>query len=234
MSDLNVASRAVRKASSSIAPRLFAVREINEPLGRLVAVRFQHSVDSIDRILIQFAMIAPCLLLDRVFSPMGIKKSGRNWTVCPSFDPAVEHRSFIPDERPRLAIIDQFLEFHRCHRAMLAQKAISDIKDRSHFALLNPTDSQKSIYRKVKCSRNVPQLARRKFLNSGNCRIRAKCSIWQVRHGNCGENETVFQAALLRPATTGGRVRVRTPRVSWQLTGRGKARHSEQRQKRRP
>jgi len=63
---------------------------------------------------------------DVIATPMNSVHDGDHRTIGPSFDSCIEKRTFIPDKRPRLTVVEQFVEFDCYDLAVLFPQNVRD------------------------------------------------------------------------------------------------------------
>src|SRR5436305_5780689 len=105
---------------ASVKPGIFPVRQIAEPLGGPVAVVSQDSVDALPLLVTELFRVALLPGINLELAPVFVVESRYHRTVRPGLDPILEQRLVVPDERPGLGVVDQFLQLHGGHLALTA------------------------------------------------------------------------------------------------------------------
>ncbi len=122
--------------------------EITKVSARLVTVEVQDGIDCFDSGLVQrigISLDIPCPQMQP--PPMQLVKVRTNRAISPSLQILGEKLPFIPNERPRLAVIHQFLKLPRRHasigncRCECVQDVGSNIPYRSHDLHLSTKDA---------------------------------------------------------------------------------------------
>ena len=69
----------------------------------------------------------------REHSLVGIVERGAHGAVGPGFNAVGEQRLLIPDKRPRLSVVDEFLELHGGHLTLLLKDVLRCVENGGHY-----------------------------------------------------------------------------------------------------
>lgn len=116
-------------------PRVLHVSKVAEPLRGFITVKIQHSVNGLLLIICQLGRTTLVNLLGRNFKKplMGVIKLSDYRAIGPSANLLLEDRSFIPDQRPNLGVIGQFLQLHDGHFSLSFKEISGYIKHSGHL-----------------------------------------------------------------------------------------------------
>src|SRR5438552_1737057 len=108
--------------------------QVAKPLRGLVAVELQYGIDGVALHSRQLGRVTRgnVIARDSEFATVRIEELRDHWPVGPRLDALTKKGRLIPDEGPRLAIVDELLKLHSGHGSASIQDVGRYIKYAGH------------------------------------------------------------------------------------------------------
>jgi hypothetical protein len=121
MTDFTTSAISRSETATSVSPRVFTMRQVAELLGRHLSVELYDRIDGFFFIFAERVGVSERVFCHTKLSPVNLVQVPYNGSVNPCFYPLRENGGLVPNEGPRLTVVNQLLEFQRGHGTAFSQ-----------------------------------------------------------------------------------------------------------------